>query len=34
MAVGRMKDCPSVFALAKELGIHRSNLYERQRQLE
>ncbi|MGA2850427.1 MAG: transposase [Terracidiphilus sp.] len=34
MAVGRMKDCPSVSALAKELGIDRSNLYEWQRQLE
>jgi transposase-like protein len=29
-----MKDCPSVSALAKELGIDRSNLYEWQRQLE
>jgi hypothetical protein len=27
-SVGRMKDCPSVSALAKELGIDRSNLYE------
>ena len=34
MAVERMKDCPSVSALAKELGIDRSNLYEWQRQLE
>ena len=34
MAVGRMKDCPSVSALAKELSIDRSNLYEWQRQLE
>jgi len=34
MAVGRMRDCPSVSALAKELGIDRSNLYEWQRQLE
>ena len=34
MVVGRMKDCPSVSALAKELGIDRSNLYEWQRQLE
>jgi transposase len=36
MAVERMKDCPSVSALAKELGIDRSNLYQwqRQRQLE
>ena len=34
MAVERMKDCPSVSALARELGIDRSNLYEWQRQLE
>jgi transposase-like protein len=34
MAVERMNDCPSVSALAKELGIDRSNLYEWQRQLE
>ena len=34
MVVERMKDCPSVSALAKELGIDRSNLYEWQRQLE
>jgi transposase-like protein len=34
MAVERMKDCPSVSALAKELGIDRSNLYQWQRQLE
>jgi transposase-like protein len=34
MAVERMKDCPSVSALAKELSIDRSNLYEWQRQLE
>jgi transposase len=34
MAVGRIKDCPSVSALAKELGIDRSNLYEWQRQFE
>ena len=34
MAVERMRDCPSVSALAKELGIDRSNLYEWQRQLE
>jgi hypothetical protein len=26
MAIERMKDCPSVSALAKELGIDRSNL--------
>ena len=29
-----MKNCPGVSALAKELGIDRSNLYEWQRQLE
>jgi transposase-like protein len=29
-----MKDCPSVSALAKELGIDRSNLYQWQHQLE
>ncbi|HCT62006.1 MAG TPA: hypothetical protein DGA22_14195 [Acidobacterium sp.] len=34
MAVERMRDCPSVSALAKELGIDRSNLYQWQRQLE
>jgi transposase-like protein len=34
MAVERMNDCPSVSALAKELGIDRSNLYQWQRQLE
>jgi transposase-like protein len=34
MAVEQMKDCPSVSALAKELGIDRSNLYEWQRQHE
>ena len=34
MAVERMKDCPSVSALAEELGIDRSNLYQWQRQLE
>ena len=34
MAVERMKDCPSVSALAKELGIDRSNMYQWQRQLE
>lgn len=34
MAVEWMKDCPSVSALAKDLGIDRSNLYEWQRQLE
>ena len=34
MAIERMKDCPSVSALAKELGIDRSNLYRWQRQLE
>ncbi len=34
MAMERMKDCPSVSALAEELGIDRSNLYQWQRQLE
>jgi transposase-like protein len=34
MAIERMKDCPSVSALAEELGIDRSNLYQWQRQLE
>ena len=34
MAVERMKDCPSVSALAEELSIDRSNLYQWQRQLE
>ncbi len=34
MAVERMKDCPSVSALAKVLGIDRSNMYQWQRQLE
>ncbi|MGC1299582.1 MAG: transposase, partial [Alloacidobacterium sp.] len=34
MEVEQMKDCPSVSALAKELGIDRSNLYQWQRQLE
>ncbi len=34
MTVERMKDCPSVSALAKELGIDRSNMYQWQRQLE
>jgi transposase-like protein len=33
MAIERMKDCPSVSALAEELGIDRSNLYQWQRQL-
>ena len=30
----RMKDCPSVSALAEELGVHRTVLYHWQRQLE
>ena len=30
----RMKDCPSVTALAQELGVHRTVLYHWQRQLE
>ena len=34
MAMERMKDCPSVSALAEELSIDRSNLYQWQRQLE
>ena len=34
MAVERMKDCASVSALSKELGVDRSNLYQWQRQLE
>ena len=34
MAMERMKDCPSVSALAEELGIHRTILYQWQRQLE
>ncbi len=34
MAVERMKDCPSVSALADELGIRRTILYQWQRQLE
>jgi len=34
MAVERMKDCLSVSALAEELGIDPSNLYQWQRQLE
>ena len=32
MAMERMKDCPSVSALAEELGVDRSNLYQWQRQ--
>ena len=34
MAMERMKDCPSVSALADELGIHRTVLYNWQRQVE
>jgi transposase-like protein len=34
MAMERMKDCPSVSALAEELGVHRTVLYHWQRQLE
>jgi transposase-like protein len=34
MAMERMKDCPSVSALADELGIHRTILYQWQRKLE
>lgn len=34
MAMERMKDCPSVSALADELGIHRTVLYNRQRQVQ
>jgi len=30
----RMKDCPSVAALAQKLGVHRTVLYHWQRQLE
>ena len=33
MAMERMKDCPSVSALAEELGVHRTVLYHWQRQL-
>lgn len=34
MAMERMKDCPSVSALADELGVHRTILYQWQRKLE
>jgi transposase-like protein len=34
MAVERMRDCPSVSALADELGVHRTILYQWQRKLE
>jgi len=34
MAMERMKDCPSVSALAEELGVHRTVLYHWQRQLD
>jgi hypothetical protein len=34
MAMERMKDCPSVSALADELGVHRTILYQGQRKLE
>ena len=34
MAMERMKDCPSVSALADELGVHRTVLYHWLRQLE
>jgi transposase-like protein len=34
MAMKRMKDCPSVSALADELGVHRTILYQWQRQME
>jgi transposase-like protein len=34
MAMERMKDCPSVSALADELGVHRTILYQWQRQME
>ena len=34
MTVERLKDYPSVSALAKELGLDRSNMYQWQRQLE
>ena len=30
----RMRDCPSVSALAEELGVHRTILYQWQRKLE
>ncbi|MGA2653682.1 MAG: hypothetical protein ABSF28_24445 [Terracidiphilus sp.] len=31
MAMEQMKDCPSVSALAEELGVHRTVLYHWQR---
>lgn len=34
MAMERMKDCPSVSALADELGVRRTILYQWQRKLE
>jgi transposase-like protein len=34
MAMERMKDCRSVSALADELGVHRTILYQWQRQME
>ena len=34
MAMERMRDCPSVSSLADELGVHRTILYQWQRQLE
>ena len=34
MALERMKDCPSVSALAEELGVHRTVLYHWQRNLD
>jgi transposase len=34
MAMERMRDCPSVSALAEELGVHRTILYQWQRKLE
>lgn len=34
LAMERMKDCPSVTALAQKLGVHRTVLYHWQRQLE
>ncbi len=34
MAMERMKDCPSVSALAEEIGVHRTVLYHWQRQLD
>ena len=34
LAMERMKDCPSVAALAQKLGVHRTVLYHWQRQLE